>query len=66
MKRHIAAKVGIVSGDPPQIAISPNIVYPDRFDSVSDAPTFKKVGTVSGDPPQIAISWNIVYPRPFH
>jgi len=27
LKRHIAAKVGTVSGDPPQIAISRNIVY---------------------------------------
>ena len=28
LRRHIAAKVGTVSSDPPQIAISPNIVYP--------------------------------------
>ena len=44
MKRHIAAKVGIVSGDPPQIAISPNIVYPDRHTNLSYVLTFKKVG----------------------
>ena len=44
MKRHIAAKVGTVGGDLPQIVISPISFIPDRPTNLSYVPTFKKVG----------------------